>query len=83
MLADSAARAELDALLSSSRQVARGIVTQHAAVVEALRDALLERDELVGSEITDVIDHGFLRSVYFTDPQWTNYPDRFYRIRSP
>jgi hypothetical protein len=20
---------------------------------------------------------------YFSDPQWTNYPDRFYRIRSP
>ena len=22
-------------------------------------------------------------SIYFTDPQWTNYPSRFYRIRSP
>ena len=22
-------------------------------------------------------------SVYFSDPQWTNYPARFYRIRSP
>jgi len=22
-------------------------------------------------------------SVYFSDPQWTNYPTRFYRIRSP
>jgi hypothetical protein len=22
-------------------------------------------------------------SVYFSDPQWTNYPSRFYRIRSP
>jgi hypothetical protein len=21
--------------------------------------------------------------IYFTDPQWTNYPTRFYRIRSP
>jgi cell division protease FtsH len=56
VLADKAARAELDALLVSSRDVARAIVTQHAAVVEALRDALLERDELVGHEITDVID---------------------------
>jgi cell division protease FtsH len=55
VLADSDARAELNALLSSSREVARAIVTQHGAVVEALRDALLERDELVGSEITDVI----------------------------
>ena len=22
-------------------------------------------------------------SVYFSDPQWTNYPGRFYRLRSP
>jgi hypothetical protein len=22
-------------------------------------------------------------SSYFSDPQWTNYPDRFYRFRSP
>ena len=22
-------------------------------------------------------------SFYFTDPQWTNYPSRFYRISSP
>jgi BspA type Leucine rich repeat region (6 copies) len=22
-------------------------------------------------------------SVYFSDPQWTNYPDRFYRLHSP
>jgi hypothetical protein len=21
--------------------------------------------------------------MYFSDPQWTNYPDRFYRLRSP
>jgi hypothetical protein len=22
-------------------------------------------------------------SIYFSDPQWTNYPTRFYRLRSP
>ena len=22
-------------------------------------------------------------SLYFSDPQWTNYPARFYRLRSP
>jgi hypothetical protein len=22
-------------------------------------------------------------SSYFSDPQWTNYPGRFYRLRSP
>jgi cell division protease FtsH len=55
VLGDKDARAELDALLTSSRDVARQIVTEHGDVVEALRDALLERDELVGAEITDVI----------------------------
>ena len=38
------------------------IVPEHAAVVEALRDALLERDELVGSEITDVIASSLLEA---------------------
>ena len=55
MLADKEARAELDALLQSSCDTAMQIVTEHSDVVEALRDALLERDELVGVEITDVI----------------------------
>jgi ATP-dependent Zn protease len=55
VLGDKEARAELDALLLSSRDAARKIVTEHGDVVEALRDALLQRDELVGSEITDVI----------------------------
>ena len=39
-----------------SCDVAMEIVTEHPEVVEALRDALLERDELVGAEITDVIE---------------------------
>jgi cell division protease FtsH len=55
VLADKEARAELDALLASSRDAARSIVTEHGDVVEALRDALLLRDELVGSQITDII----------------------------
>jgi len=55
VLADRDARAELDALLDSSRAAARLIVVAHGAVVEALRDALLQRDELVGPEITAVI----------------------------
>jgi cell division protease FtsH len=55
VLADKEARAELDALLRSARDAARMIVTEHGDVVEELRDALLSRDELVGSEITDII----------------------------
>jgi catechol 2,3-dioxygenase-like lactoylglutathione lyase family enzyme len=30
--------------------------------------ALRERLKAAGCEITDVVDHGFIRSVYFTDP---------------
>jgi catechol 2,3-dioxygenase-like lactoylglutathione lyase family enzyme len=30
--------------------------------------ALQHRLKAAGSEVTDVVDHGFLRSVYFTDP---------------
>jgi cell division protease FtsH len=55
VLSDKVSRAELDALLLASRDAARQIVTEHGAVVESLRDALLERDELVGTDITDVI----------------------------
>ena len=60
VLGDKAARAELDALLMSSCDAAKDIVSRHPEVVEALRDALLEHDELVGVEITDVIE-GSLR----------------------
>jgi len=56
VLGDKDARAELDALLMGSCDAAKAIVAQHPEVVEALRDALLERDELVGSEITEVIE---------------------------
>jgi ATP-dependent Zn protease len=56
VLGDKAARAELDALLAGSNEAAKAIVVEHAPVVEALRDALLERDELVGPEIAEVIE---------------------------
>ena len=56
VLGDENARAELDDLLAGSRDAAKAIVEAHPEVVEALREALLERDELVGSEITDVIE---------------------------
>jgi ATP-dependent Zn protease len=56
VLGDKAARAELDTLLMGSCDAAKAIVSTHPQVVEALRDALLERDELVGTEITEVIE---------------------------
>ncbi|HXB36526.1 MAG TPA: AAA family ATPase [Acidimicrobiales bacterium] len=56
VLGDKDARGELDALLMQACDAAKAIVEAHPEVVEALRDHLLERDELVGSEITDVIE---------------------------
>jgi cell division protease FtsH len=56
VLADKEARMELDSLLQSSCELSRQIVVEHADVVEALRDALLQHEELVGVEITDVIE---------------------------
>ncbi len=62
VLGDKDARAELDALLMGACDAAKAIVAAHPEVVEALRDQLLERDELVGSEITDVIETALAES---------------------
>jgi ATP-dependent Zn protease len=49
-------RAEVERMLRDAKEKAAAYLDEHAVVVEALRDALLERDELVGSDITDVIE---------------------------
>jgi len=55
VLADPAGRAAVDQLLHEQRDYVRGLLAENAHVIEALRDALLERHELIGREITDVI----------------------------
>ena len=55
VLSDESTRKALEDLLQSARQAAKGVISSQRRVVEALRDALLERDELVGEEITSVI----------------------------
>ena len=62
VLGDKAARAELDALLMGACDAAKAIVEAHPEVVEALRDALLDHDELVGTEITEVIESAVLEA---------------------
>ena len=47
--------------LMGSCDAAKTIVAEHPEVVEALRDALSERDELVGAEITEVIEAAIQR----------------------
>ena len=48
-------RVEVEHLLARSKAEARSMLKQNRHLVEALRDALLERDELVGDEIAGVI----------------------------
>jgi ATP-dependent Zn protease len=45
----------LEGLLERQKSVVRGLLADNRHLVEALRDALLERHELVGREITDVL----------------------------
>lgn len=56
VLADRRARDEVEAILDEARSLVRLGLTANAHVLEALRDALLERSELVGAEIIAVIE---------------------------
>ena len=55
VLSDDTGRQAVEALLEEARSVAEHLVVTNAHILEALRDALLERDELVGEEILEVI----------------------------
>jgi ATP-dependent Zn protease len=57
VLGDDASRSELEHILGSAREDVRTLLRQHSHLVEALRDALLQREELIGTEITDVLTH--------------------------
>lgn len=56
VLADSDARTELDTLLTQQKAHVVDLLTRHRHLVAALRDALLERHELVGDEILAVLE---------------------------
>jgi len=55
VLANDDGRAEVEALLSTSKDSVTQMLDDHRNVVEALRDALLEREELIGDDILEVI----------------------------
>jgi ATP-dependent Zn protease len=55
VLSSDSARAAVEDLLAEAREGAGRLVAANAHLLEALRDALLERDELVGEEILEVI----------------------------
>jgi ATP-dependent Zn protease len=55
VLGDMRGRKIVDQLLNDARQQAGLLLADHRYLVEALRDALCEREELIGTEITDVL----------------------------
>ena len=56
VLADPQTRPEVDRILAQAKARTRALLDANTHLVEALRDALLERDELIGEEITDVLE---------------------------
>jgi ATP-dependent Zn protease len=56
VIGDAASRAAVENLLAEQKSVARAVLREHGRQVEALRDALLERHELVGTEILEVLE---------------------------
>jgi cell division protease FtsH len=55
VLADADGRGMVEDLLHEQRKEVRNLLARNRHLVAALRDALVERHELIGSEITDVL----------------------------
>jgi cell division protease FtsH len=56
VLSDSQCRERVEALLDEQKAIAQQLLSSNRHLVVALRDALLAREELVGSEITAVLE---------------------------
>jgi len=56
VLSDGPARAQVEGTLQAQQAMVTALLDQHRYLVEALRDALMERHELVGEEITDILE---------------------------
>src|SRR4051812_31501699 len=56
VLADERGRDAVEALLQEQKAIAKRLLEENRHLVEALRDALVERHELVANEITDVLE---------------------------
>ncbi|HEX7353247.1 MAG TPA: hypothetical protein VF288_00250, partial [Mycobacteriales bacterium] len=56
VLGDAEGRATVERILTDQKSAVTGLLTANRHLVEALRDALLERSELIGHEITDVLE---------------------------
>jgi hypothetical protein len=55
VLGDGDGRAMVEKVLQEMKANVQTLLAENTHLVEALRDALLERNELIGAEITDVL----------------------------
>ncbi len=67
VLADAPSRERVEQLLDDQKAVAHELLTTNRHLVAALRDALLDREELVGSEITAVLEQAAAPGPAFVD----------------
>jgi cell division protease FtsH len=56
VLGDRDGRAAVEEVLQEQKLTAKALLEDNRHLVEALRDALIERHELIGSEITDILE---------------------------
>jgi ATP-dependent Zn protease len=56
VLADTEGRERVERLLADQKEYTLDLLRRNRHLVEALRDALLDRQELIGHEITDVLE---------------------------
>ena len=61
VLGDPDGRARVEDILQQQKQRAHSLLDANRHLVEALRDALLERHELIGTEITDVLEEALAK----------------------
>ncbi len=66
VLGDDQARREVEQILDRSKQTVRELLDANRHLVEALRDELLIREELVGDEITGVLEEARLAALVGT-----------------
>jgi ATP-dependent Zn protease len=56
VLADDEGRAAVERMLNQAKSDVRALLDQNRHLVAALRDALVEREELVGDEIVEALE---------------------------
>jgi len=67
VLADGRARAAVEALLNEQKAVVTALLRDNRHLIEALRDALLDHDELVAREILEVLEEAKARGGAIVD----------------